>query len=89
MTDRAYARYKEDMSVKHPENKITKPGKSSERSAEERNRAWVRRALKEGFRPMTVEDLRRLAVGTPEEGEALRRASAELKAIGKGKRKRA
>jgi hypothetical protein len=77
------------MTVKHSDNKAAKPGKGSEQSAGAKNRAWVRKALKEGFRPMTVEDLRRLAVGTPEEGEAIRNASAELRAIGKRKRKRA
>jgi hypothetical protein len=86
LTGRAYARYGEVVSVKPTDDKAAKSRKGS-KSAEERNRAWVQRALREGFRPMTVEDLRRLAVGTPGEGEALRRAAAELKGIGKKKRK--
>ncbi len=77
------------MSVKETDSKPAKSRKGSRLSAEARNRAWVRRALKEGFRPMTREDIARLAVGTLEEGEAIRRASDELKAIGQKKRKRA
>jgi len=70
------------MTVKATRNK-------SERTAAARNREWMRKAAKEGFRPMTREDIASLALGTPEEGEALRRASAELKVLGKKKRKRA
>jgi len=89
LTGRAYARYVEAMSVKHTDDEAAKSRRSSTRSPGAKNREWMRRALKEGFAPLTADDLKRLAVGTPEEGEQIRRVAEELRAVGKGKRKRA
>ncbi len=74
--------------MKHTENKSAKRA-SADDAPGAKNRAWMRKALKEGFAPLTDADLERLAVGTKEEGEQIRRAAAELRSIGKRKRKRA
>lgn len=53
----------------------------------ERNRDLEREAAERGFKPLTREDLARLAVGTPEESEDLVQVSAEVRRRGRGRRR--